>query len=58
MSKGISGLPADDTAAQVSGEILFEPINNKETEMHKDREKGRAEKSYFHTNKPTTHESS
>lgn len=57
MSKGISGLLADDTTAQVSGEILFEPINNKETELHKDREKGKAERSYLHVNQPMNLES-
>lgn len=56
MSKGIRGLLADATTAQVSGEILFEPINNKEMELPKDREEGKAERSYLHVSKPTTHE--
>lgn len=56
ISKGISRLLADDTTARVSEENLFEPINNKEMELHKDREKRKAERSYLHVSKPTTHE--
>lgn len=58
MSKGIRGLLADDTTAQVSGEILFKPINNKEMELPKDREEGKAERSYLHISKLTAQESS
>ena len=57
VSKGVSGFLADDTTARVSEEILFEPINNKETELHKDREGGKADWSYLHVNQPTTHQS-
>lgn len=46
MSKGIGRLLADDTTAQVSGEILAEPINNKEMELYKDREKGKAVRTF------------
>lgn len=46
MSKGIGRLLADDTTAQVSGEILVEPINNKEMELYKDREKGKAVRTF------------
>ena len=58
MSKGISRLLADHATAQVSGEILFEPTDNEEMELHKDRGKGKAERSYLHISEPTTHESS
>lgn len=37
MFEGISGLLVDATTAHVHGEILFEPINSKEMELHRDR---------------------
>lgn len=56
--QGNLGLLADATTAQASGEILFETISNKEMELPKDGEEGRAERSYLHISMPTTRESS